>query len=137
MKPNPADPSTPTDSPRDIGSHSTRWQGYFIQVRDKRQTDMHILNFYARQFNIQTAVILSHVHGKEGLSLSLRVPSDLSSARKTSIQAQNWILAQHTTYCTMLFYSFKIQHCLPAFIYRQLHLRTQSKFPCFNIVRGT
>lgn len=32
---------------------------------------MHILSFDLRQFNIHTAVILSHVHGKEALSLLL------------------------------------------------------------------
>ncbi len=87
--------------PRDWPAWGER-QGYFIQVKCKRQTrsdwgtKMHILSFYVRQFNIHTAVILSHVHGKEDLSLFLWVPFDLSPAHKTRIPVQALMCAQHT-----------------------------------------
>lgn len=93
-------PPTPAASPHDIRSLSTELKGprYFIQVNAKEKhwgTKMHILSFSVRQFNIHTAVIPSHVHGKEDLSLFLWVPFDLAPARKTSTPAQTLIFAQH------------------------------------------
>lgn len=81
MKPNPADPPLQVSPPYDINLRlklkRVERQGYFIQVTGKKQTrrdegtKMHILSFCVRQFNLRTAVILSHVHGKEDLSLFL------------------------------------------------------------------
>lgn len=86
---------------------------------------MHILSFYARQFNIHTAVILPHVHGKEDSSLFLRVPSDLSSAHKTSIPAQSLICAQHTVkHMDTHFYSFKMLLFLNHSKHTKKHNRT-------------
>lgn len=83
-----------------------QWTGrggktYFVEVMCKRQTlrdwgiKMHILSFYVRQFNIHTAVIPSHVQGRN--TWACFYESHLTSRLLVKQVSLHWLLFLHNT----------------------------------------
>lgn len=83
LKPDPADPPLQLSPPVMSGLRSERWERQDDVLSERYTKDkqgeaggtkMHIPRFCERQFNIHTAVILPHVHGKEDWSLFFTIP---------------------------------------------------------------